>query len=63
MSVVAYSIGKATRGDEMTKQSKNIPGPGNYEPKATRYNTSPQWGMGTSKRPAINRVSNNPGPQ
>lgn len=50
-------------GDEMTKQSKNIPGPGNYEPKATRYNSSPQWGMGTSKRPAINRVSNNPGPQ
>ena len=50
-------------GELGNKQTKSFPGPGNYEPKHTRYNTSPQWGLGTAKRPAINRVSNNPGPQ
>ena len=50
-------------GELGNKQTKSFPGPGNYEPRHTRYNTSPQWGLGTAKRPAINRVSNNPGPQ
>jgi len=44
------------------KKSQNVPGPGTYESKIDPKNeTSPKFGMGTSKRPAL-MINNAPGP-
>ena len=36
--------------DGTSKTQRVVPGPGAYEPKGSRYQNSPNWGIGSSKR-------------
>jgi len=51
--------------DLAPKETMKTPAPGNYDPRGTRYKSSPCWGMGSSKRAGMMNTATkfNPGPQ
>jgi len=51
--VQAYSIGTSKRADLTNPNTKVVPGPGQYEQEKKTLRSSPQWGFGSGKRPAL----------
>eukprot|EP00347_Sterkiella_histriomuscorum_P004831 403358922 len=62
MSVVAYSIGKAPRQNEMQKTTTFKSGPGSYEITMITKKQNPKWSMATRKISSMNTTMG-PGPQ
>ena len=53
-----YSIGKSKRPAlNDCAMNKIVPGPGQYTNKYNTAKSSPNWGFGSSKRPALNKKS------